>query len=244
VIEHTNGEANTKTPLTHSARRINTMVEGLRAKNYLEIGVAYGRTLRGVSAPKKTAVDPRFRFDYASEANDDLRFFEMPSDAFFTSHAGSQTFDVIFLDGLHTFEQTFRDFCCSLGHATRRTVWLIDDTIPKDVYSAWPNQAEAVAIRTQDEVRGADWHGDVYKVVFAIHDFFPHMSYMTITPGGNAQTVVWFTPRPNFKPTFNSLEAISRLSWFEMRLKMDLLNRIDERNGLATVISAVQSRDA
>ena len=38
--------------------------------------------------------------------------------------------DLVYLDGLHTFEQTYRDLCNTLMHAHPATVILVDDTVP------------------------------------------------------------------------------------------------------------------
>ena len=48
-------------------------------------------------------------------------------------------FDLIFLDGLHTYSQTLRDFRASQALAHSRTVWLIDDTVPSDPIAADPD---------------------------------------------------------------------------------------------------------
>lgn len=55
--------------------------------------------------------------------------------------------------------------------------------------------------------------GDVYKVIFAIHDFFPQFSYATFP--GHGQTVLWLETRTDFTPTWDSLEKISRLSYWD-----------------------------
>ena len=214
---------------THSARRINFLAQQNSAKNYLEIGTAAGKTFFDVNIQKKVAVDTNFRFDWKKQESDNCFFYETTSDNFFADLSQDCIFDIIFVDGLHTFEQTLRDFINSIGYSSKRTVWLIDDTFPKDVYSAWPNQKEAVSFRKQAGGKGGAWHGDVYKVVLAIHDFFPLFSYCTIQGVGNPQTIVWYQQRQDFQPRFNSLEAISRMDYFSLLLKnKDLLNFQDE----------------
>ncbi|NEP71306.1 MAG: class I SAM-dependent methyltransferase [Okeania sp. SIO2G4] len=50
-------------------------------------------------------------------------FLEVSSDEFFRSYAKEfESFDLIYLDGLHTFEQTFRDFCAFLAVAHSKTI--------------------------------------------------------------------------------------------------------------------------
>jgi hypothetical protein len=228
---------------TQSARRINALASALKARNYLEIGVCAGHTFLDVRIDKRVAVDPEFRFDTKPHADANTVFHRMPSDQYFVNHAG-EIFDLIFIDGLHTFEQTYRDFLSCLELSHRNTLFLIDDTVPSDVYSAWPSQQEAHQRRHEAGQRDDySWHGDVYKVVFAIHDFHPLLSYATIMTGGNPQTLVWRRPRPEFAPRFNSLETISRLDWFHFKREFSLMNPKDEAAGLALAINALQRGD-
>jgi len=205
-------------PLTHSARRINRLAQMNGARSYLEIGVSEGSTFFGVGIAQKTAVDPRFRFDVAARRAPGQEFHAIPSDAFFTMpEHKARRFDVIFLDGLHTFEQTFRDFCALSGNAHDDTIWIIDDVYPIDVFSALRDPKAAASYRKETGRPGASWHGDVYKVVLAIHDFFPNFCLRTFSAGGNRQTVLIRRPRIDFKPLLGNLEAISRADYFWMR---------------------------
>jgi|GEM_PF-430387 len=208
----------------HSVRRLNTLANAINAKTYLEVGVSRGDTFFSIDIADKTAVDPAFKFDWKAAQTDTVVFNEVPSDEYFVGCDTSKKFDLIFLDGLHTFEQTFRDFCNSLAVAHDRTVWLIDDVVPTDPYAAWPDQLEGIRLRKKTfglDVRG--WQGDVFKVVFMIHDFFPMMSFRTINSRGNPQTLVWKAPRTNFKPVFNNAEAISRLNFFDFQRHFDVM---------------------
>jgi hypothetical protein len=126
------------------------------------------------------------------------------------------------------------------GHAN--TIWVIDDTVPIDVYSAHRIQKEAVAVRSREQrQQNAAWHGDVYKLVFALHDFFPAFDYCTICTGGNPQTLAWLEKRPR-KPLFNDLERICRLDYFEFTRHMESLNPVSESQGLARIEQFLDSR--
>jgi hypothetical protein len=226
----------------HSVRRINRLFEALGGQRYLEIGVRSGETFLGVAAAEKVAVDPVFKF--TPEPLPGVTYHQITSDLYFSEHARG-AFDVIFIDGLHTFEQTFRDFCSSLAHAKPGTVWVIDDTLPSDVFSAVKVQRQAIRFRRLAGGRGANWHGDVYKVVFAIADFFPSFSYATIEGGGNPQTLVWQGARTPFRPALDSLEAISRLDYFALQDRIEVLNRMTEDEALAAAIEgARKARDS
>lgn len=198
--------------------RINRLAAMNRARSYLEVGVSNGATFFSVEVAEKFAVDPRFKFDAAARQSPTQRFFEMTSDAFFAlPECSTKKFDFIFLDGLHTFEQTFRDFCALSGNAHDDTIWMIDDVYPTDVFSALRDQKQAAYYRKERGGVGASWHGDVFKTVLAIHDFFPNYSLRTFATGGNRQTVLIRRPRQNFQPLLNNLEQISRADYFWMR---------------------------
>lgn len=233
------------TPLNHSARRINALGSLYGARRYLEIGVDRGTTFAQVNLAEKVGVDPCFRFDADSLRSDRVQLLEMPSDRFFSAHPAAGTpFDVIFLDGLHTFEQTFRDFCASQACAHDKTIWVIDDVLPRDVYSSLRTPDDALHFRRSQT--GGDslaWHGDVYKVVVALHDFFPSLSYCTVVDGGNAQTVVTRAGRRSFKPLLNSLELVSRLDYFAFLRMRQVLNEVPESE-LATWLTQAKRADA
>ena len=198
--------------LTNRFERLNALAKITSASRYLEIGVAKGATFTRVEVPYKVGVDPKFKFDVRAHANANTIFHEVTSDVFFATLASAHgNFDLIYLDGLHTFEQTLRDFCASLRHASARTLWLLDDTHPTDWWAARPRRDIAWRLRRRFGTKRKGWMGDVYKVVFVIHDFFPQYTYATFPQHG--QTVVWTETRQDFTPTWNSLERISRLGY-------------------------------
>ena len=221
-------------PGTHSSRRINALAARMRARRYLEVGVAEGETFLAVEIAERTAVDPAFRFDWQAHADEATRFHPVPSDAFFGARpAGAPPFDVIFLDGLHHFTQTFRDLGNALAASHDRALIVIDDTVPDDVYSTLLQPRQAFRFRRRAGGRGHAWHGDVYKLVFLIHDFYPSLSFCTVSTGGNPQTLVWREARAGLQPRFDSLEAISRMSFFDMHRHIDLMRLLPEEEALA-----------
>jgi hypothetical protein len=220
-------------PGTHSSRRINELARQMGASTYLEIGVAKGQTFFDVAIPDKTAVDPNFRFDWRAHQTERVRFHQEPSDAYFKKC--QEKFDIVFLDGHHVFEQTFRDCCNALIVTHDKSVIIIDDTVPNDIYSAWPDAQEATKMRQKAGGKSKSWHGDVFKIVYAIHDFFLMLSYCTINTDGNPQTFVWRERREDFRPRFNSLETISRMTWFHMQQNLEVMKFVPEPEGLPRV---------
>ena len=125
---------------TTNSGRLNALAAMTASMSYLEIGVQQGETFFEVDVSKKVGVDPSFTFDTVERGTDDCTFHEVTSDRYFSAIAEDDTsFDLIFLDGLHTFDQTIRDFCASLSCSHAQTIWLIDDTSPTSRLAAHPN---------------------------------------------------------------------------------------------------------
>lgn len=225
--------------MNFSARRLNRLGEALEARLYLEIGVKGGDTFRDVGVKKRIGVDPAFAFDVDMLRNDDTLFFPEESDTFFRCSHNGEAFDLVFIDGLHKFEQVVRDLSNALVYSHPKTVFILDDTKPSDVYSAIPDMEEAVRHRRQAGGTGGDWHGDVYKTVAYIHDFYPSLNYRTMTGSGNPQTVVWRSNRFQRQPRFDSLERISRLTYFDLMNDSGFLNESPEEEALALCLREV-----
>jgi hypothetical protein len=230
----------------YSARRINALLEAMQGPaRYLEVGVETGFTFFEVSAAAKTAVDPTFMFDLeeAKQVEPTSQFFPTTSDDYFRNHWNSQVFDLIFLDGLHTWEQTYRDFCNALLLTHERSIILLDDIFPSDVFSCNRDQVEAVMMRqfmTSDPSNA--WHGDTYKVIPMIQAFHPLLSYCTIITDGNPQALVWRSPRPSIAslipPSMGALN-IPALDYLWFLRNQDCYNVMNEDEALALVIDSL-----
>ena len=213
-----------------SAGRINFLAKRYGLARYLEIGVDKGETFLEVAMPHKTAVDPVFAFNVAPHRGPTTQFFPQPSDDFFAAlprlisrppyaaPSGERfCFDLVFIDGLHTFAQAYRDFLHSLPYSHAKTIWIFDDTVPCDPWSAIPDQETSRQYRKMAGLDGEPWHGDVYKAIFALHDFHPEFSYATPVTYGNPQTIVWRTEQPAERQrVFGDLARIAGLSYFDM----------------------------
>ena len=236
-------ELNNSMSLATRWGRLNTLGNLIDARSYLEVGVYAGATFNQVGIENKIAVDPKFAFDFNEYQSDNVLFFEMESDEFFAKHTKSNLkFDIIYLDGLHEFEQTFRDLLNCLSFVHDQSLILIDDTLPKHYAASQKLKSDNLLIRKAFDVYDNSWMGDVYRIVPAIHDFLPMYSYLTFP--GLGQTVLFRKPRDitsnGSGRRFNGLEDISRLSY------VDFLKLCDEGfyNILPTneeVISTIKS---
>jgi hypothetical protein len=182
------------------------------APGYLEIGVDSGETFFALAAARKVAVDPGFRFDIdeARGREPHTAFFEVESDRYFGELIDrNEKFDVIYVDGLHTFEQTLRDFCNSLRFLSDDGVIVIDDVVPNSYASSLPNASIAAQLKSALNDPDQSWMGDVYRLVFFIDTFFQQYDYATITDN-HGQLVVWSRQRSAEEVTRRAVEQIAR----------------------------------
>lgn len=212
-----------------TSKRINSISRLFGFKRYLEIGVQRGDTFFNVDMPHKTAVDPNFQFNIEEHQSQTIRFFPIPSDTFFQDFARERqnspyrengeelfTFDIIFIDGLHTFEQSYRDFINSIQYSHEKTVWILDDTVPSDPWSCIPDMKKSHLYRRMANIADLPWHGDVFKTVFAIHDNHPDFCYATQMNDGNPQTILWKTPEQYREKIFKDIDEISHFTYFDL----------------------------
>lgn len=109
-------------------------------KSYLEIGVQNGVNFNAVKCNNKVGVDP----DMKSKAT----IFQ-PSDLFFTLN--SETFDIIFIDGLHESEQVMSDLENAYVCLNKGGVIVVHDCNPeKEIHQRVPRESKI-------------WNGDVWK---------------------------------------------------------------------------------
>lgn len=226
--------------MNHSVRRLNTISKALGCKTYLEIGVATGETILQVNVPSRTGVDPYFDFNWRQEvisANGTLDLQQCTSDLFFNNLDPSIRYDLIFIDGLHTYEQTYRDIINALLHSHSRTVILIDDTVPFDVFSTSRDPQECINLRyTCSEQREEYWQGDTYKVVPLLRLFNPHYNLATITTGGNPQTLLWEANGVNAPDGHSIVENLASADYLWFLRNRGLYNMVTEKEGLELVV--------
>ena len=119
---------------------IKKIIKNRNYKTYLEIGCDNDQNFSQISIDKKVGVDPL--------KGGTLR---MTSDEFFLRN--NDFFDIIFLDGLHTYEQTIKDIENSLRFLNNNGVILVHDCLPKKIW----NQ---IVPRMYGH-----WNGDVWKAI-------------------------------------------------------------------------------
>ena len=175
-----------------SAFVINQIAKLNSSKSYLEIGISEGTTFVQVSVEDKTGVDPypKIEPDVCARLNVQV----LKSDDFFVRN--KKTFDLIFLDGLHTADQTAKDFANSVLCSTLKTIWLIDDVFPDSCASSARSLAQYRAVRAVEFLTGRNsrpvgWQGDVFRIIANVHLVDKWFVHWTICePGFRMQSVV------------------------------------------------------
>ncbi|MGW0583328.1 class I SAM-dependent methyltransferase, partial [Streptomyces sp. NPDC002920] len=170
-------------------------------RNYLEIGVNDGRSLR-LSRVPSVAVDPAFKV--TSEIRCDVHLVQATSDDFFArrnplahlaggrrpwrnlrrgrhplGHWRRTTLDLSFIDGMHLFEYALRDFMNVERHSGWASVIVFDDMLPRSVDEA-----------ARDRHTTA-WTGDVYKLTQILTHHRPDLVPVLVDTHPTGQLVVF-----------------------------------------------------
>ena len=131
---------------------IQTLLNRSKGKDYLEIGCAADDNFKFIEADTKVGVDPIRGGTH-----------RMGSDQFFAEN--SDTFDVVFVDGLHSVDQATRDVDNSLARLNKGGVVVIHDCLPPTFKSTDPQiLADAMANGAPMDSMGF-WCGEVWRVV-------------------------------------------------------------------------------
>lgn len=121
---------------------IQTIINQIGAKKYLEIGMGPGLNFNSICCNYKICVDPNPTVPVTHK---------ITSDEFFQTN--NQTFDVIFIDGLHYSEQVYKDIINSVNVLSNNGVIICHDLNP---------QTEVVQRYPQPKPN-SEWTGDCWK---------------------------------------------------------------------------------
>lgn len=199
---------------TRTAKRVNRLLSITGRRAYLEIGVHEGRTLESVRATLRVGVDPDPRFDVESLPRG-IAFRPVPSDDFFMSVTQDIEYNLVFVDGLHEFRQTYRDLVSALNRLSRGGCILIDDVVPLDEVAGLPSEdAYNQAIAERNLTAGA-WMGDVWRVVLALDAAHSSaLDWRTISDTkGRYQTLVWKRPGHSVQVDERACDSVAEMDY-------------------------------
>jgi len=184
---------------------INRVIDSIGAKTYLEIGVNTpkqpGYSRDKIKAQVVHGVDPN-----PNSAAD----YIMTSDLFFSSHC-SIYYDVVFIDGLHLFEQAYKDILNGLENLREGGVVIVHDTRP-----------DSRITQTRNHGKANKWHGDVWKAILLLRLTHPALNVFTVDTDEGCTIISKGTGNP---PPLNAHENI--FSWrFYARNYKEVLNLV------------------
>tara|TARA_B110000037_G_scaffold156066_1_gene176002 strand:+ start:169 stop:852 length:684 start_codon:yes stop_codon:yes gene_type:complete len=132
---------------------IKRIIKEKKFNSYLEIGCDDDYSFSQIEVEKKIGVDPYSGGNYKGT-----------SDEFFLKN--SECFDCIFIDGLHEYDQVYKDIINSLKFLNEGGIILLHDCLPPSIHQ----QAVPRYKRT--------WNGDVWKAIVNIRT---NANYDTVT---------------------------------------------------------------
>ena len=213
---------------------VQRIIDRKKARRYLEIGVANGTNFFRIRARRKTAVDPYFEFSAKRKVewvlknprNLFARYCECPSDDFFASAGPADRFDVVFVDGLHTYGQSLRDVVNSLAHLEERGVIVMHDCNPQSEAAAHPAESFAQAAASNLPGWEGSWSGDVWKTICYLRSQKVDLRVFVLDADGGLGIATRGEPE---SPLQLTEEALDRMTYDDLaRDRKSLLNLKDE----------------
>lgn len=146
---------------------LNLIAVKINATRYLEIGVDNGLNFSEIHVSEKVGVDP-----YVAEKNQSLgnadKLIQTTSDDYFFRFPHPNPFDLVFIDGDHSYEQCYRDIINSIHYLSTGGVVVIHDCNP------------TTATRATPTYQGGAWNGECWRAFVAARVKFPYLNSFTI----------------------------------------------------------------
>jgi len=160
---------------------LNMIIEKMGYQKYLEIGIDNpDECFNHIKVDKKIAVDPycedtgchKWNIENVDEfiKNIDGNHYLLTSDEFFAKKR--DTFDLIFIDGVHLEEQVDKDIQNALMKLRKGGLIVLHDTMP---------HTEEVA--TPTPIPGQPWMGTVYRSFWKLRQFRSDLDLCTVDRG-------------------------------------------------------------
>jgi hypothetical protein len=146
------------------------IIDRMGAQNYLEIGVGRGHSFLPIKAKRKIAVDPDLRIPANRKRSHIFRnlrskYYALTSDRFFGEVSLPRGLDVVFVDGLHTYEQALKDVENALKLLNKNGVIVMHDCNPPNASSALPAASYSQAASLKLPGWKGEWCGDAWKSI-------------------------------------------------------------------------------
>ena len=163
---------------------IQNIIEFKKYKSYLEIGCDRNQSFSNINIDKRVGIDPVEGGTH-----------KMTSDEFFSNN--NDKFDIIFIDGLHQYEQVIKDVKNSLNCLTKNGIILLHDCLPRTLWNqVYPRI-------------NSDWNGDVWKAIVECRTYENIDTYTCIADRGIGVIV----PRKNKNKSLLNKNDFKRLKY-------------------------------
>jgi hypothetical protein len=149
---------------------------------YLEVGVRNGDSIsRANISTTCIGIDPAF--EITAPLSPYTKLYRCTSEEFFRTDKlndllAGNLIDLAFIDGMHLFEFTLRDFINIEKYCDRNSVIILHDTLPLDELTSARERTTQV------------WSGDVWKLLPILERFRPDLLFQTIDVKPTGLTVV------------------------------------------------------
>jgi hypothetical protein len=171
---------------------INNFLKELSGRAYLEIGVRNGQNFFSIECSHKYGVDPEFFFakrfllkSLLKPKNWFYKMFKSTSDDFFKNNIKynfiKQKVGVIFIDGLHTYEQSLKDAINSLKLIDNKGLIIFHDCNPISEIAGSPTNPN----------REISWNGDVWKTIYHLRKYTDQLDCHTVNTDEGLGVLKW-----------------------------------------------------
>jgi len=175
---------------------------------YFEIGVDRGTSIR-LAKCKAIGVDPEPNI--GGNVNE-AEIYQLTSDEFFERNLlNNRIPDLVFIDGLHHFDQVLRDLRNTERNCRKDTIILIDDVLPSH-----PGQ-------TTREWQPGAWTGDVWKIIPILKKYRPDLKIILLDSAPTGLMVVTNLDSENISLWNNYDEAVKE--WIDKEVPDYIVNR-------------------
>ena len=181
---------------------IQNIIEFKKYKSYLEIGCDRNQSFSNINIDKRVGIDPVEGGTH-----------KMTSDEFFYNN--NDKFDIIFIDGLHQYEQVIKDIKNSLNCLTKNGLILLHDCLPRTIWNqVYPRI-------------NSDWNGDVWKAIVECRTYENIDTYTCIADRGIGVIV----PRKNMNKLILNKNDFKKLKFKDYHQNheqyMNLIGHLD-----------------
>lgn len=222
---------------------------------YLEIGTLEGSSFFPIRCKNKVAVDPVFliplkvklKWIYADFQNINNKYFEMTSDDFFMNKKeflqNKAIPDVVFIDGLHTFEGSLKDVLSSLKYINKEGVIIMHDCYPPHSAAATPASSYDEAINLDIEGWTNEWCGDVWKTIAYLKEKFSNELEISVLDTDYGLGIIRCKENSiqNFEIDRSLFNKINKLKYETLQKEPEYLINLKDENFLNVITKEIKN---